>query len=129
MCVCVSVANRTVDQANIVGDAVVGGANEVSQATVEGVENVAASGGLIQVSRRRSFRRLHARLNARKNDSFTCLCLTCPVPGRRSLFMRCVWGGGVIGHACVLLRIDAALTPISNPTFITMSSAQLENIC
>lgn len=47
---CVSVANRTVDQANVVGDAVVGGANEVSQATVEGVENVTASSS--QVSRR-----------------------------------------------------------------------------
>lgn len=46
-----SVANRTVDQANIVGDAVVSGANEVSQATVEGVENIAASSGVIsQVS-------------------------------------------------------------------------------
>lgn len=44
---CVSVANRTVDQTNIVGDAVVAGANEVSQATVEGVENVAASTGAI----------------------------------------------------------------------------------
>ncbi len=44
-------ANRTVDQANIVGDTVVTGANEVSQASVEGVENVAASTGLInQVS-------------------------------------------------------------------------------
>lgn len=35
------------DQANIVGDTVVAGANEVSQATVEGVENVAASTGMI----------------------------------------------------------------------------------
>lgn len=44
-------ANRTVDQTNIVGDAAVAGANEVSQATVEGVENVAASTGLVnQVS-------------------------------------------------------------------------------
>lgn len=44
--VCPAVANRTVDQTNIVGDAAVAGANEVSQATVEGVENVAASTGL-----------------------------------------------------------------------------------
>lgn len=44
-------ANRTVDQTNIVGDTTVAGANEVSQAGVEGVENVAASTGLInQVS-------------------------------------------------------------------------------
>lgn len=48
---CPPVANRTVDQANIVGDTAVAGANEVSQASVEGVENVAASTGLInQVS-------------------------------------------------------------------------------
>lgn len=46
-----SVANKTVDQANIVGDTAVAGATEVSQATVEGVENVAASTGLVsQVS-------------------------------------------------------------------------------
>lgn len=48
---CTSVANRTVDQANIVGETAVSGANEVSQATVEGVENIAASAGMInQVS-------------------------------------------------------------------------------
>ncbi|KAF0025612.1 hypothetical protein F2P81_022493 [Scophthalmus maximus] len=41
------VANRTVDQANIVADATAAGANEVSQANVEGVENVGASTGLI----------------------------------------------------------------------------------
>ncbi|XP_069016414.1 synuclein, gamma b (breast cancer-specific protein 1) isoform X1 [Embiotoca jacksoni] len=41
-----TVANRT-DQANIVGDTAVAGANEVSQGNVEGVENVAASTGLI----------------------------------------------------------------------------------
>lgn len=47
----VPVANRTVDQTNIVGDTAVAGANEVSQATVEGVENVAASTGMVnQVS-------------------------------------------------------------------------------
>lgn len=44
-------ANRTVDQANIVGDTAAAGANDVSQATVEGVENIAASTGMInQVS-------------------------------------------------------------------------------
>lgn len=48
---CAAVANRTVDQANIVADTAVAGANEVSQATVEGVENVAAASGLVnQVS-------------------------------------------------------------------------------
>lgn len=60
---CVSVANRTVDQTNIVEEAVVGGANEVSQATVEGVENVAASSGLIsQVGRTRPFHTLTCAL-------------------------------------------------------------------
>uniref|UniRef100_A0A8D3BLU4 Synuclein, gamma b (breast cancer-specific protein 1) n=1 Tax=Scophthalmus maximus TaxID=52904 RepID=A0A8D3BLU4_SCOMX len=44
---CLPVANRTVDQANIVADATAAGANEVSQANVEGVENVGASTGLI----------------------------------------------------------------------------------
>lgn len=39
-------ANRTVDQANIVADTAVAGANEVSQATVEGVENIAATTGM-----------------------------------------------------------------------------------
>lgn len=42
----VAVANRTVDQANIVADTAVAGANEVSQATVEGVENIAATTGM-----------------------------------------------------------------------------------
>lgn len=49
--ICPPVANRTVDQANIVGDTAVAGANDVSQAGVEGVENIAASTGMInQVS-------------------------------------------------------------------------------
>lgn len=42
-----SVANRTVNQANVVGDTAVAGANEMSQATVEGVENVAAATGMM----------------------------------------------------------------------------------
>ncbi|CAL8261134.1 unnamed protein product [Arctogadus glacialis] len=41
------VANRTTDQANIVGEGGVAGANDVSQANVEGVENVAASTGMV----------------------------------------------------------------------------------
>lgn len=41
------VTNRTVDQANIVADTAISGANEVSQAATEGVENVAASTGLL----------------------------------------------------------------------------------
>lgn len=76
-----SVANRTVDQANIVGESVVGGANEVSQAAVEGVENVAASSGLIsQVSRtphRRGTFTFHARLHVSTvdvNENIACLC-------------------------------------------------------
>lgn len=42
-----SVANRTVNQANVVGETAVAGANEVSQATLEGVENVAAASGMM----------------------------------------------------------------------------------
>lgn len=38
---------KTTEQANIVGDAAVVGANEISQKTVEGVENVAMSTGLV----------------------------------------------------------------------------------
>ena len=41
------VAQRTTDQANIVGDATVAGANELSQQTVEGLENVAVNSGLV----------------------------------------------------------------------------------
>lgn len=42
-----SVANRTVNQANVVGETAVAGANDMSQATVEGVENVAATTGMM----------------------------------------------------------------------------------
>lgn len=42
-----TVAQRTTDQANIVGDATVTGANELSQQTVEGLENVAVNSGLV----------------------------------------------------------------------------------
>lgn len=38
---------RTTEQANIVGDAAVANANDLGQKTVEGVENVAASTGLV----------------------------------------------------------------------------------
>lgn len=41
------VANRTVNQANVAGETAVAGANEMSQATVEGVENVAAATGMM----------------------------------------------------------------------------------
>lgn len=43
----IPVANRTTDQANIVGDAAVASANDLGQKTVEGVENVAASTGMV----------------------------------------------------------------------------------
>lgn len=39
--------NKTTEQANIVGEAAVGSANDLGQKTVEGVENVAASTGLV----------------------------------------------------------------------------------
>ncbi|XP_064177061.1 synuclein, gamma b (breast cancer-specific protein 1) isoform X2 [Anguilla rostrata] len=42
-----TVANRTTEQANIVGETAVTSANDLSQKTVEGVENVAASTGLV----------------------------------------------------------------------------------
>ncbi|TSK14877.1 Gamma-synuclein [Bagarius yarrelli] len=42
-----TVTNRTTEQANIVGEAAVGSANDLGQKTVEGVENVAASTGLV----------------------------------------------------------------------------------
>uniref|UniRef100_A0A671N1D7 Gamma-synuclein n=1 Tax=Sinocyclocheilus anshuiensis TaxID=1608454 RepID=A0A671N1D7_9TELE len=42
-----TVAQRTTDQANIVGETAVGSTNEVGQKTVEGLENVAASTGLV----------------------------------------------------------------------------------
>lgn len=49
------VTNRTTEQANIVGEAAVGSANDLGQKTVEGVENVAASTGLVNpVSARQS---------------------------------------------------------------------------
>ncbi|XP_062331050.1 synuclein, gamma b (breast cancer-specific protein 1) isoform X2 [Osmerus eperlanus] len=43
----VNMANRNNEQANIVGDTGVAGANDISQATGEGVENVAASTGMV----------------------------------------------------------------------------------
>ncbi|MFT7805953.1 gamma-synuclein-like [Arapaima gigas] len=42
-----TVAQKTVEQANIVGEAAASSANQVSQKTVEGVENVAVSTGLV----------------------------------------------------------------------------------
>ncbi|KAI5630530.1 synuclein, gamma b (breast cancer-specific protein 1), partial [Silurus asotus] len=42
-----TVTNRNTEQANIVGDAAVANANDLGQKTVEGVENVAASTGLV----------------------------------------------------------------------------------
>uniref|UniRef100_A0A673LXU6 Gamma-synuclein n=1 Tax=Sinocyclocheilus rhinocerous TaxID=307959 RepID=A0A673LXU6_9TELE len=42
-----TVAQRTTDQANIVGETAVGSTNEVGQKTVEGLENVAATTGLV----------------------------------------------------------------------------------
>uniref|UniRef100_A0A8C1ZIM4 Synuclein, gamma b (breast cancer-specific protein 1) n=1 Tax=Cyprinus carpio TaxID=7962 RepID=A0A8C1ZIM4_CYPCA len=42
-----TVAQRTTDQANIVGETAVGSTNEAGQKTVEGLENVAASTGMV----------------------------------------------------------------------------------
>lgn len=42
-----TVAHRTTDQANIVGETAVGSANELGQKTAEGLENVGASTGMV----------------------------------------------------------------------------------
>ncbi len=44
---CHPVAQKTNEQANIVADSAVTGANEVAQATVEGVENAAVASGFV----------------------------------------------------------------------------------
>ncbi|KAJ3610245.1 hypothetical protein NHX12_022339 [Muraenolepis orangiensis] len=44
------VANKTTEQANIVADSAVTGANEVAQATVDGVENAALASGLVKAA-------------------------------------------------------------------------------
>lgn len=41
------VAHKTTEQANIMADTAVTGANEVAQSAVEGVENAALSSGLV----------------------------------------------------------------------------------
>lgn len=45
------VAQKTNEQANIVADTAVTGANEVAQATVEGVENAAVASGFVSTVR------------------------------------------------------------------------------
>lgn len=52
MLLCVSfvpVAHKTTEQANIVADTAVSGANEVAQSAVEGVENAAVASGLVSL--------------------------------------------------------------------------------
>lgn len=44
---CCPVAQKSNEQANIVADTAVAGANEVAQATVEGVENAAVASGFV----------------------------------------------------------------------------------
>lgn len=46
---CRPVAQKTNEQANTVADTAVAGANEVAQATVEGVENAAMASGFVSV--------------------------------------------------------------------------------
>lgn len=43
-----SVAHKTTEQANIIADTAVAGANEVAQSAVEGVENAAMASGLVK---------------------------------------------------------------------------------
>lgn len=45
---CCSVAQKTTEQANIIADTAVTGANEVAQSAVEGVENAAMASGLVK---------------------------------------------------------------------------------
>lgn len=50
--VSVLVAHKTTEQANLVGETAVAGANQVSEKTVEGLESVVTSAGLVkQVSK------------------------------------------------------------------------------
>lgn len=44
---CRPVSQKTNEQANIIADTAVSGANEVAQATVEGVENAAVASGFV----------------------------------------------------------------------------------
>lgn len=46
---CVPVAHKTTEQANIIADTAVVGANEVAQSAVEGVENAAVASGLVSM--------------------------------------------------------------------------------
>lgn len=46
---CVPVAHKTTEQANIMADTAVVGANEVAQSAVEGVENAALASGLVSL--------------------------------------------------------------------------------
>lgn len=46
---CVPVAHKTTEQANIIADTAVSGANEVAQSAVEGVENAAVASGLVSL--------------------------------------------------------------------------------
>lgn len=46
---CFPVAHKTTEQANIIADTAVSGANEVAQSAVEGVENAAVASGLVSL--------------------------------------------------------------------------------
>lgn len=48
-------SQKTTEQANVVADAAVAGANEVAQATVDSVENAALSTGFVTVVSHESF--------------------------------------------------------------------------
>ncbi|MFT7817158.1 synuclein-like [Arapaima gigas] len=83
LCSSATVANRTTEQANIVADSAVMGANEMSQKTVEGVENVAASTGFVTpVSACLSHTRTHTHIYQRTHlthahtltDVAACCC-------------------------------------------------------
>lgn len=46
---CFPVAHKTTEQANIIADTTVAGANEVAQSAMEGVENAAVASGLVSL--------------------------------------------------------------------------------
>lgn len=50
-CSCFPVSHKTSEQANIIADTAVTGANEVAQSAVQGVENAAVASGLVSLVR------------------------------------------------------------------------------
>lgn len=64
-------AQKTTEQANVVADTAVSGANEVAQATVQGVENAAAATGFVSTVSDVS---LLSIININENRGVSLLC-------------------------------------------------------